>query len=152
MSRTLGENLREVLEEVVKMVNFIKTRPTKTWVFETICTNMDSQHKRLLLHSDVRWLSRGKVVTCVHELRHELFAFFEVMKQSHFCNLLKCKFWIAKLQYLADIFQHLNILNTSMQGKEKNILTSTEKIKAFQRKLQIWKAQRLKVVWKCFLW
>ena len=33
----------------------------------------------------------------------------------------------------------LNILNTNMQGKEENILTSTDKMKAFQKKLQIWK-------------
>ena len=48
MSKTLGENLREVLDEVVKMVNFIKVRPAKSRLFEKICTNMDSQHKRLL--------------------------------------------------------------------------------------------------------
>ena len=92
----------------------------------------------------MRWLSRGKVLTRVHELRYELLAFFEAMKQSHFCNLLNCKFWIVKLQYLADIFQHLNILSSSMQGKEENILTSTDKIKAFQKKLQIWKSTAIK--------
>ena len=27
MSKTLGENLREVLDQVVQMVNFIKTKP-----------------------------------------------------------------------------------------------------------------------------
>ena len=43
------------------------------------------------------------------------------------------------LQYLASIFQHLNIWNSSMLGKEENFLTSTDKIKAFQRKIQIWK-------------
>ena len=48
-------------------------------------------------------------------------------------------FWIEKLQYLASIFQHLIILNPSMQGKEENILTYTDKIKAFQRKLHMWK-------------
>ena len=31
-----------------------------------------------------------------------------------------------------------------MKGKEKNILTSTNKIKAFQRKLQIWKSTAIK--------
>ena len=79
MSKTLGENLREVLDEVVKMVNFIKVRPAKSRLFEKICINMDSQHKQLLLHTDVRWLSRGKVLTRVHELRQELLAFFEAI-------------------------------------------------------------------------
>ena len=54
MSRTLGENLREVLDEIVKMVNFTKTRPAKSRVFEKNFANVDSQHKQLLLHTDVR--------------------------------------------------------------------------------------------------
>lgn len=144
MSKTLGEKLKEVLDQVVQMVNFVKTRPVKSRIFEQICINMDSQHRRLLLHTDVRWLSRGKVLTRVHELRRELLTFFESMKQSHFCNLLRSEFWVAKLGYLANIFQHLNILNTNMQGKEENILTSTDKTKAFQRKLQIWKRTAIK--------
>lgn len=139
MTKTLGDKLKEVLDQVVQMVNFIKTRPVKSRLFEQICIDMDSQHRRLLLHTEVRWLSRGKVLTRVHELRPELLAFFEEMKQKHFCDLLRSKFWTTRLEYLADIFQQLNILNTSMQGIEENILTSTDKIKAFQKKLLIWK-------------
>ena len=44
MSRTLGEDLREVLDQVVKIVNFIKTRPVISHLFEQICTNMESHH------------------------------------------------------------------------------------------------------------
>ena len=139
MSRTLGKDLREVSDQVVQMVNFIKTKPVKSRLFEQICTNRESQHRRLLLHTDVRWLSRGKVLTHVHELQQEIITFFEAIKQSHFCNLHRCEIWITRLQYLASIFKHLNILNSNMQGQEENILTSTDKIKAFQRKLQIWK-------------
>ena len=121
------------------MVNFIKTKYVRSRLFEQICNIMDSQHKRSLLHTDVRWLSKAEVLTRVHELRQKLLAFFQEIKQSHFCNLLQCKFWIVKLQGLADIFQYLNILNNSMHEKEENILTSTDKTKAFQRKKQIWK-------------
>ena len=84
MSRTLREDLREVLDQFVQMVNFIKTRPVISRLFKQICTNMESQHRGLLLHTDVRWLSRGNVLACVHELRQELITFFEAMKQSHF--------------------------------------------------------------------
>ena len=39
----------------------------------------------------------------------------------------------AKLAYLADIF-HLNELNTRMQGRNENLLTSTDKINGFRLK------------------
>ena len=43
MAKTLGIELKEVFDEVVEMVNFIKTRPVKARIFEQHCLNMDSQ-------------------------------------------------------------------------------------------------------------
>jgi len=45
----------------------------------------------------------------------------------------------APRNYLAEIFTHLNSLNTSMQGREENILTSSDKLVAFKKKVEIWK-------------
>ena len=139
MAKTLGTKLKEVFDQVVEMVNFIKTRPVKARVFELLCENMDSQHTRLLLHTEVRWLSRGRVLCRVLELHQELLAFFEKENKSKFCGLLKNEFWISKLRYLTDMLQHLNNLNLSMQNGNENLLSSTDKIKAFQKKLAIWK-------------
>ncbi len=44
-----------------------------------------------------------------------------------------------KLAYLANIYQHLNNLSTSVQGTKENILTSTDKLLAFKNKLAVWK-------------
>jgi len=33
---------------VIEIVNFIKTRPVKSRIFELMCKDMDSQHIRLL--------------------------------------------------------------------------------------------------------
>ena len=103
MAKTFGDKLREVLNQAAELVNYIKTRPVKSRIFEQLCSNMDSQHKRLLLHTEVRWLSKGKVLNRVYEFRQELLKFFEEMKQNHFCELLRCESWISKLAYLADI-------------------------------------------------
>ena len=54
MSKTLGEDLGEVLDLVVQMVNFNRTRPVESRLFEQLCTNMESQYWRFLLHTDVR--------------------------------------------------------------------------------------------------
>ena len=45
----------------------------------------------------------------------------------------------SRLEYLAEIFAHRNSLNTSMQGREENILTSSDELVAFKKKVAIWK-------------
>jgi len=45
--------------------------------------------------------------------------------------------WYTKLAYLADIFNHLNNLNSNMQGKDENILTSSGKLNGFLRKIDL---------------
>ena len=66
-------------------------------------------------------------------------AFFNREKQERFCEYLRCEFWMAKLAYLKDIFGKLNIINSSMQGKNENILTATDTLVAFKKKIVIWK-------------
>ena len=39
------------------------------------------------------------------------------------------------LAYLADIFNYINSINTKMQGREENILTSTDKLLSFQKNI-----------------
>ena len=112
---------------------------------------MVSQHRWPLLHNNVRWLLRGKIFTCVHELQSSYHIFLS-NKQFRFCNFLQCEFLIAKLQYLAPIFQHLNFLNSSFQEKEENILTCTDKMKVFKRKIQIWKRTAMQGSLEMFLW
>ncbi len=46
--------------------------------------------------------------------------------------------WLAQLSYLVDIFNRLNSLNTSMQGRDANILLLSDKVNAFAGKLDLW--------------
>ena len=46
---------------------------------------------------------------------------------------------MARIEYLTEIFGQLNIVNSSMQGQNKNILTSTDKLVALKKKIVIWK-------------
>ena len=54
VSKTIPDELNQVLKQVVKMGNFIKTRPLKSCLFGKIFVDMDSQHKRLILHTEAR--------------------------------------------------------------------------------------------------
>jgi len=41
----------------------------------------------------------------------------------------------ARLAFYADIFQKLNILNSTMQGRKENIISTSNKIGMFLKKL-----------------
>ncbi|KAL7646078.1 UNVERIFIED_CONTAM: hypothetical protein RMT77_002979 [Armadillidium vulgare] len=139
VSKISQEELKLVLQQVVEIVNYIKSRPLKSRLFEQLCKEMDSQHVRLLMHTEIRCMSKGKVLNSVHELHKELIAFFDQEKQEKFCEYLHCEFWMAKLEYVTDIFSQLNNTNSSMQGRDENILTSTDNMVALKKKIAIWK-------------
>ena len=135
--KTLDPDLKSVFNAAIKIVNFIKSRPLQTRLFTILCNEMGSLHKSLLLHSEVRWLSRGKVLTRLFELRDEVYLFLMDRKHELAANLTDPD-WIVKLLYLSCIFEKLNSLNLSLQGESMNILTANSKIEAFKKKLKHW--------------
>ena len=72
------------------------------------------------------------------EPKDEIAIFFREY-QSNFADKFEDEVFILSLSYLADIFSHLNDLNMFMQGMSANHVLCTEKIKAFMKKLALWK-------------
>uniref|UniRef100_A0A4W5NX19 HAT C-terminal dimerisation domain-containing protein n=1 Tax=Hucho hucho TaxID=62062 RepID=A0A4W5NX19_9TELE len=130
-SKKLSRDLGDTLATVVKVVNFIKARPTNQRLFAHLCE--DEAHQTLLLHTEVRWLSRGKVLVRFLELQDKILEFLR--NQNTLLEQLTDVFWI-KTAYLADIFTLYNETNKRLQGSESNILKCKEAIDAFMRKLE----------------
>jgi 4-diphosphocytidyl-2C-methyl-D-erythritol kinase len=67
----MPDSLKDVLDTTVKMVNFVIARPLNSRVFSALCNDMGSDLVTLLQHTEVCWLSRGKVLTDLFQLREE---------------------------------------------------------------------------------
>jgi hypothetical protein len=68
-SHDLEPKLHSVLQEAMKVVNFVKPRTLNSRLFAVLCEEMQADHNSLLLHSEVRWLSRRKVLKRLVELK-----------------------------------------------------------------------------------
>ncbi|KAI4885082.1 hypothetical protein NFI96_006058 [Prochilodus magdalenae] len=62
-----GEQLGEVMSLVIQVVNFIVARALNDRQFKTLLDEVGNNYPGLLLHSNVRWLSRGKYESPVTE-------------------------------------------------------------------------------------
>ena len=149
MAKTLPDELEEVLDTAVKFVDFIKTSPLKSRLFEILCKEMGADHKDLLLHAEVWWFSRGGVLLPTYELKEQIMLFFTDQKTDFKYHLVS-EHWWSKLAYLADVFGHLNMLNNKMQGENEFVLTAPDKLGAFQLKLNLWRKKAEKGVLKMF--
>ena len=135
--KKISIDMKTVLDEAVQIVNFIKSRPLQSRLFKIICEDMESQHTTLLLHSEVRWLSRGKVLSRVFELRRELAMFLSEQKHERFAVLTNSS-WLMRLAYITDIFSKLNEVSLSLQGKSITVFSVKYKISALSQKLEFW--------------
>lgn len=139
----LDECLKKTLNDAVNIVNFIKTRPKNSRLFGVLCDEMGSEHTQLLLHCEVRWLSRGKVLSRLFELRDELRVFlmegdYDGKLASSYLDCVTDENWLKWLAYLADIFGALNVLNLTLQGKDVHKFFVQDKVEAMIIKLQRW--------------
>lgn len=147
--KKMPEELKGVLNDCVKIVNFIKSRPLNSRLFTLLCEDMGSLHKTLLLHTEVRWLSRGKVLTRFFELRDEIRIF--LTEHSHeLSNKLNDLKWLQQTAYLSDIFSYFNEVSLSLQGPNTNIFKVKYKINGSIMKLKFWADCILKGNTECF--
>uniref|UniRef100_A0A8C4XEM1 HAT C-terminal dimerisation domain-containing protein n=1 Tax=Erpetoichthys calabaricus TaxID=27687 RepID=A0A8C4XEM1_ERPCA len=141
MVKNLPEELLNTMNECIKIINIIKSRALNSRIFGILCAEMGAEYESLLFYTEVRWLSRGKVLARLFELRYKVREFLLDQNMPELYQRLDDDYWIAKLAYMADIFEHLNELNKKMQGRNENILTGSDKLQGLKKKLELWQEE-----------
>ena len=70
-----------------------------------------------------------------HELRKELLITLLLENLKDFVKYFSDDYWCSMLAYVADIFHELNLLNSGMQCRNENIVSSTDKINPFPEEI-----------------
>ena len=68
----MSPELNNVLQDVIKMINYINVHALNSHLFTQLCEEMDAEHTPLLLHTEERWLSKGRSPARVFELQESL--------------------------------------------------------------------------------
>ena len=98
------------MSAVIKVINQIKANSKTERLFKIVCKDTDKDYIRLLLHTQVRWLSSGQCLDRFDEMYDAIFHFcgdhdiFKPLRNDDARYIVK---------YLTDIFGKLNMLNDS---------------------------------------
>ena len=109
-AKHMSFDLDTVLRDVVKIFNYIKNNALNNRLFTNRCKEQDSNYTSLLMHAEIRWLSRGYSIRRLLQLKDERVMFLTGQK-SAFAELFLNDDWVLKLCYLSDIFGKLNDFN-----------------------------------------
>ncbi|XP_062998575.1 general transcription factor II-I repeat domain-containing protein 2-like [Elgaria multicarinata webbii] len=129
---------KHVMDVVTKIINSIRAVSLQHRLFKALLKDVDSECSDLILHTEVRWLSKGKVLARFLILIEEIKAFLK-SKDQHIEQLYD-RFWLVDLAFLADLMQELNSLNIELHRNNKHISGMITSVNAFKGKLRLWKS------------
>lgn len=129
-------DMSHVMNVVVKIVNSIRAKALQHRLFKSLLDELDSAYGDLILHADVRWLSRGKVLQRFLDLLPEIITFLKSRNEEY--EQLSDDAWLLDLGFLTDLTAKLNDLNRELQGKDRDIGHMISAVEAFKVKLSLW--------------
>uniref|UniRef100_UPI00358F5BAB general transcription factor II-I repeat domain-containing protein 2B-like n=1 Tax=Myxine glutinosa TaxID=7769 RepID=UPI00358F5BAB len=131
--------LNNVMTTVVSTINVIKSRGLNSRQFKELLSELESEYGDLVYHCEVRWLSRGNMLTRFYSLREEVKQFME-MKGKPVMELSDSK-WLCDLGFMVDITKYLSELNVKLQGPNQLLSSLQSHVKSFEAKLKLWQVQ-----------
>ena len=101
VAQNITEPLNSAMDIVIKYVNKIKAHPLNSRLFKQLCSENDEEFERLLLHTEVRWLSKG---ICLNRVFCNFSSVVEFLDTVYIPLAGKVNKIQDQVAYLADIF------------------------------------------------
>lgn len=136
VAKSKSPPLHESLNVAVKAINKIKAHALNNRLFRQLCQENDETFERLLLHTEVRWLSKGNCLARFCELFDSIVEFLEEVDaalgeqvSSSHCDIM----------YLADFFGKMNEVTLKLQGKGVTLVQSKAVIQSLTSRLDLYR-------------
>lgn len=133
--------MEHVMSTITRAVNFIRAKGLNHRQFKAFLGELDTEYGDLPYHTEVRWLSRGKVLQRCFELREEICLFMESKGKD--TTELRDETFLCEMAFLCDIASHLNVMNLQLQGRGRVISDMYSTVKAFKTKLSLMQKENL---------
>lgn len=134
VAKRLNEKLHEVLKLCIKTINIIKSQALNDRLFAQLCDSNDECYNNLLLHTEVRWLSKGNCLQRLVDIFDSLIEFLLEIDQSTATQLIEFK---KHIFYLTDIYSKFNNMQNKLQGKDVNLIQARANILGFRSKFDL---------------
>ena len=128
-------NKKEMMNISMKIVCSVRTRSLQRRLFRAHLEKAEVEHIDLLLHTDVKWLSRGRFLERFRELLPKIKELLKLFKDAEYAQL-EDEQLLLDLAFLTDFTALINELKLELQRKEKNIVDMISSVNPFIRKLQ----------------
>ncbi|CAL9703956.1 unnamed protein product [Knipowitschia caucasica] len=139
----LSDQYADVMSTMMKMINFLRASSSlQHRLLREFLKEVEANADDLLLHNNVRWLSKGRVLERFWSIRKEIESFLGQLKSQKatpFLLFLRDMEKMDHVAFLVDITSHLNQLNLKLQGKDHSVCDLMTDVHAFQRKLELFK-------------
>ena len=96
VAKKISPDLNAVVQDAGKVINLTKSRALDTRIFANLCDEMESEFTTLLLHCEIRRLSKGKALKRLLMLKNKVVIFL-TEKNSGLVHHLRNDSWLLKL-------------------------------------------------------
>ena len=136
VAKNLSEKQYESLSTVIAAVNKIKANTLNSRLFHLLCIENDEDFQCQLLHTEVRWLSKGNCLKRFYTLFNSVLDFFFQESNPELYDKLKSS--KTDIAYHTEMFSKFNEVNLQLQGDETSLIKAKSALSTFLSKLQLY--------------